>query len=410
MKEESNTFLGKKTTRTDGELGVRKLIVLIRTFLSLPKVTNKIRNDYSRTIKTLGSSLNLEQYRDKSILQFPFLQKLTIDDFIGLLYVSALIIFETTTPKLKKKKFHFINSISSKDIKSLLDDNPLSSAKRDILLANFSSLNEALISPSIIFRANSYYDFFASEYRRTPNYMLRKKTTQLLEQYKNLFSNPTEETTEEIIKPNDKIFNRHFLKSILCSEPLLELFQKVLIFQKISATTEEIKAKLSPFIDKIEIYYCLMTEYGFTINEGIVFINEAYALAARERDCYAGAVLIIIFHEMQHCLLRLMRLDNNNYYLLADPIDDIDDYGEMLERILLGKNVFLMTDRCGAFLLNENNYKCDLKSFQGNIKDHLSYKEEKGVCNIGKSKGVPCRVICSTLAKGGYRSDECRFR
>ena len=404
-KEDKESFLSRKRKKTDIKLEEISKILKI-SMKNLNKLYNEPNNNKKKKeyIATIQKEFkNLDLYRQGKILIHPFNTKVTLEDFIYLFLNAIIISLKYNTEQLDIQKKFLLKSFSSAQIPDLLMQNPLSDAKRDIFIANLSCLDETEYLSFEILETYEYFNYFEvmnikkydfDENTSIEELTFRPKNDDIIGQIENIPVHP-------FLKEHP-IYDRSYLKQIALSTPVVQCYQKVLETQDIKVSLEDISSTLSKFISTVQIFYADINEFGFTINCGIIFISKSKVKLSIRSIPHAACVLLTVLHEFSRCLLRLVRNDQNFYFLTkviqSNAGKKFKDSGRYFEYLLLGREVDKLFPSSSKFLLNLDNYNCQLADFHKNLIIELNEESEES-CYISKSGGVPAKIICGTLNK-----------
>ena len=407
-----NSFIGIKTKRKTDDKDfkqIKNLLKIIKEFYK-DSLTNNKKEEISTYISNLISP-EIEDIYLSSINQcliFPFNKKLTNEDFFSLLLCSIFISIHQTSKQLNDKKKIFLSFLPLSSISDILEDNPLSSLKRDVLLANLSCLDPKQKLECSIFKVKEYHNYFNvfNDYQNKTNKTSISQTkfdsTKQLDDMYESDGQSNEETYINKLLLSYPIYDRHYLSKIILSDIVVSCYKEVLKTQNININNSKIKTILSSFLNNVNIYYLNLEDYGLTINEGTIFINEKHIHDSLINLSSAGCVILTVMHEIMHCLLRLVRNDDNFYYLTGKvKINNkiYDDSGKIFEKIFLNTEYKSINDSAGEFLINVDNYNSSLKIFQDELKKKNYKKDGSNKCSIAREEGIRMGVICGSFAR-----------
>lgn len=198
--------------------------------------------------------------------------------------------------------------------------------------------------------------------------------------------------------------DKNKLIRFLTSETLLTGYVEVFKKLKITTITEEaIEEKIKLVMSKINLYYCPLPEdiSGLTIYSGDIFIKQRYIndLKSKCKIQSLASILLTIFHEVTHLLIRSFN-NNTNYFNKTPPIilnkHTFNDSGKILEHFI-SNNLNILYPRESLFLISLKNYSQKFHDFKiqlvneylQNTEEDLNYGfylTKKGI-NNGYAKG-----------------------
>ena len=189
---------------------------------------------------------------------------------------------------------------------------------------------------------------------------------------------------------------KDFLKSILKKRTIKELISFLFGDKYCSNFTEEyINAFVDNFL-KFVPFKCVDTS-GFTdrftlqtyiLLDQDIYDNDIFKIKSNYKDKVAkvlkiGRVIVIILHELIHnfyfYILEYYKYAKLTFESSRKKLCDIDEWGFYAELILFGRVINNINLEEVLFLIDEDNYNKDLKSFQ---KDFVNLKEDKKIIGI----------------------------
>lgn len=175
-------------------------------------------------------------------------------------------------------------------------------------------------------------------------------------------------------KRKNYCINKEYLIKLISTPAILECYQKTLKWQDISASTQEIHAHLMHFIKNSNVYYISLPDnvLGCTIFDGTIFINSKFwtDISQNKKKVIQPVTGIIttLLHEYSHCIFRLLRGDNIDFYqntkekkIDKEIKEKIKDIGDAFDYFLYKNLDYVYLSDC-EYIINIDNYQ-DLEKF-----------------------------------------------
>ena len=205
-------------------------------------------------------------------------------------------------------------------------------------------------------------------------------------------------------------------KKIIClfatTDTLLTVYRKALLWQDISVSKNKIKERLITFINDTNFYFVdlPLDVYGCTIFDGSIFINRALLNGVQQKNNTEmkiqnlALIFSTIYHEIGHCVLRMFRENEKNFYINIEPKEieqsfssKVNDFGDFCDYQLLGI--------VNCFYLSDSLYLLQIKNYYKYRDFRARYEEIKTKCIISeKNKAIKLRTM-----KNGVRFGLCLF-
>ena len=172
------------------------------------------------------------------------------------------------------------------------------------------------------------------------------------------------------------------LQKIAISPIYLDAYQKVLSYQDIEKSKEEIQKKVLEIISELEVYQAPLIKNicGCTIYSGKVFIRQRYVNSITKKKSKKiqalASIISTILHEIMHIILRKFH-QTEDYYISTMPQEinsrKIKDSGTMIDLTIFNGFSYLFYDDA-KFLLNPLNYNLKTETFKEKF---LEIRKEK---------------------------------